>query len=267
MSSDTRTTYLALAALAKRYAAHSEEPGPRPHGDLTAHELRVFSQNGEDGVIEEILHRIGTGSRHFVEFGVESGIEGNCVFLADVLGWSGLFMEADPDRFAFLEGKYRHQPQVRTVQALVHPSNINELLRDAGVPEEPDVLSIDVDGIDLWIWAAIGSRVRARIVVIEYNSSLDPAAALTQPLEPPMPWDGTSYFGASLGALRRVAAARGYRLVHTDVAGVNAFFVRSDLAAPFPDEGAVPTRAPNYFLRGAGHPPHEGTRRYIDPVI
>ena len=264
MGTDTRTTYLALAALAERYATHPRGAGV--HGDLTPHELRVFSQNGEDGVIEEIMRRIGIGPRHFVEFGVESGIEGNCVFLADVLGWSGLFMEADPARFADLEGKYRHRPQVRTVRALVHPSNVNGLLRDAGVPEEPDVLSIDVDGIDLWIWAAIAG-VRARVVVIEYNSSLDPAAALTQPLEPPMAWDGTAYFGASLGALRRVAAARGYRLVHTDVAGVNAFFVRADLAAPFPEEAAVPVRAPNYFLRGTGHPPHQGTRRYIEPVI
>jgi hypothetical protein len=148
----------------------------------------------------------------------------------------------------------------------VTPANIDALLRDGGIPEELDVLSIDVDGIDLWIWNAV-SAVRARLVVIEYNAHLDPAARLTQPEEPAMAWDGTDYFGASLGALRTVAARRGYRLVHTDLAGVNAFFVRADLAGPFPAEADVPVRAPNYFLRGEGHPPHPGGRVYVAPDV
>ena len=77
--------------------------------------------------------------------------------------------------------------------------------------------------------------------------------------------DGSDYFGASLGALRRLAGARGYRLVHTDIAGVNAFFVREDLAGSFASEDEVPVRAPNFFLQGAGHPPHAGTRVYVEP--
>lgn len=260
--SDRRATYLALAALGERYGSHGP-PGSGPYGgDLTRHELRVFSQNGEDGVIEEILRRIGPGGATFVEFGVEGGTEGNCVFLADVLGWAGLFMEADPGRFALLAEKYAHRREVRTVQASVGPGNIDQLVRDAGI-DEPAVMSIDVDGIDYWIWRA--TRLRPRLVVIEYNAHLPPDADLVQPLEPAVAWDGTDYFGASLGALRSLASRKGYRLVHTDLAGVNAFFVRSDLAGPFADEAGVPVRAPNYFLSGAGHPPHSGGRRYVDP--
>jgi hypothetical protein len=173
-------------------------------------------------------------------------------------------MEADAGHHAALAGKYRHSPDVRTRRALVHPSNVDALLREGGVPEELDVLSIDVDGIDLWIWDAV-TAVRPRVVVIEYNSHLDPHVAVAQPLEPAMAWDGTDYFGASLAALRRVAARRGYRLVHTDIAGVNAFFVRADLAGPFGPEDEVPLRAPNYFLGGAGHPRHVGGRTYVEP--
>jgi hypothetical protein len=261
MSVDTRATYHALHVLAGRYRSH---PPARPRdGDLTPFELRVFSQNGEDGVIEEVLARIGTAGRAFVEFGVGGGVEGNCVFLADVLGWSGLFMESDPALHGALDAKYRHRPPVRTARARVGPENVDALLAAAGLPRELDVLSIDVDGIDLWIWRAL-SIASPRLVVIEYNASLDPGAALTQPLEPAMDWDGTDYFGASLGALRRVAGEKGYRLVHTDVTGVNAFFVREDLAAPFPPEDEVPVRAPNYFFSGHGHPAHAGGRRYVE---
>ena len=64
-------------------------------GDLSPYELKVFSQNGEDGVLIEIFNRIGTTNRYFVEFGIQDGTEGNAVLLAEVFGWSGLFIEAD----------------------------------------------------------------------------------------------------------------------------------------------------------------------------
>ena len=112
----------------------------------------MFSQNGEDGVIEEILRRIGIADGSCVEFGIESGIEGNCVFLADVLGWDALFMESHPDRFAALAGKYRHRPGVQTVRAMVGPTTSTASWTAPACPTELDVLSIDVDGADYWIW-------------------------------------------------------------------------------------------------------------------
>ena len=102
-------------------------------------------------------------------------------------------------------------------------------------------------------------------MVIEYNSSLDPARRLVQPRDDEATWDGTEYHGASLGALRSLGERKGYRLVHTELAGVNAFFVREDLAgARLPDPDSVPARAPNYFLAGGGHPPDPQQRRYVD---
>src|SRR5262249_44437283 len=147
----------------------------------------------------------------------------------------------------------------------VPPHTGNRPFAAAGVPSEPDVLSIDVDGLDCWIWAAL-EGYRPRLVVIEYNSALDPEARLTVPLDESFAWDGTDYFGASLGALRHVGRTQGYRLVHTDVAGVNAFFVRDDLAQPFVPEGRVIVRGPNYFNTGRGHPPDPLGRPYVDPA-
>jgi hypothetical protein len=264
--SDLRSYYRSLAVLGARYARHAEAPSARSGYDLTPFELKVSSQNGEDGVIEEILARIGTGNRRFVEFGVESGVEGNCVFLADVLGWGGCFMEGDANAFAALERKYRTRADVLTIHARVLPGTVNRLFAAAAVATEPDVLSIDVDGLDCWIWRALDGY-RPRVVVIEYNSSLDPDARLTVPPDESFAWDGTDYFGASLGALRHVGREKGYRLVHTDLAGVNAFFVRNDLARAFVAEERVIVRGPNYFNTGRGHPPDPRGRPYVDPAV
>ena len=260
-----RALYLALAELGRRHEAVGPQAG-EPHSSLglAAFELRGYSQNGEDGLLAEILRRIGTENRFFVEFGVESGVEGNCVYLADVAGWNGLFMEADDQMYRLLERKYAARPGVRTIRSLVTPENIEQLLEEANVPTEPDVMSIDVDGQDYWIWEAL-ARYCPRAIVIEYNSALDPRRRLVQPKESGA-WDGTEYFGASLGAMRSLGERKGYRLVHTELAGSNAFFVREDLAeGRFQEPDQVPLRGvPNYFQSGYRHPPDERDRRYLD---
>src|SRR4051812_37089170 len=138
--------------------------------DLTRFELRGFSQNGEDGVLVEILNRIGVTNRCFVEFGIQNGTEGNCVLLADVFGWLGVFIEADDEDFAALAAKY-DGTGVRTVHDMVTAARVEEIFRAAEVPEQPDVVSIDIDGNDLYVWDAL-VEFRPRVVVIEYNSGI-----------------------------------------------------------------------------------------------
>jgi hypothetical protein len=215
--------------------------------------MKVFSQNGEDGVICEILRRIGAGSRYFIEFGIQSGREGNCVFLADALGWSGHFIESDPDSFARLSRKYEGST-VTTTQALVTPDNADRLFFDAGSPTEPDVLSIDIDGNDIWVWNGI-RKLRPRLVIIEYNSSLDRSTPMCQTFAPDAGWNETAGFGSSLAALDVLAGVKGYTLVHTDLTGVNAFYVRDDLVAAGFESS--PRHAPNYELEGRVHEPGE----------
>ena len=252
--SSDRGFFMALAELARRHEpplAH----GRLSTGSLTSRELRVFSQNGEDGIVAELIHRVGAGPRWFVEFGIEGGVEGNCVALAQVFGWSGLFLEADPADFARLARRYSGNPRVHTHSALVTPDNVEALLAAADVPTEFSILSIDVDGNDYWIWEAI-RRYRPRVVIIEYNSHLPFAARLVQPLDDRRVWQETDNYGASLAALESLGRTKGYRLVHTDLTGVNAFFVRADLGEDLPQRDEVPQRAPNFQLTGRGHPPH-----------
>jgi Glycosyl transferases group 1 len=261
-----RALYLAISELQRRHSTSAGDTGAAPESlNLTGSELRAFSQNGEDGVLAEILRRVGAPTRFFVEFGVESGREGNCVFLADVMGWQGVFMEADHDLYGVLARKYVAHGRVRTRRAQITPETVEQVFEEAGVPREPDVLSIDVDGQDYWIWEAIENYV-PRVVVVEYNSALDPRRRLVQPNEPSRQWDGSEFFGASLGALRSLAERKGYRLVHTELSGVNAFFVRGDLAPEaFHDVADVAMRGtPNYFQGGYRHPGARAGWRYLD---
>ncbi|MET0840335.1 MAG: hypothetical protein ABWY19_16265 [Marmoricola sp.] len=220
--------------------------------DLARYELRGFSQNGEDGVLVEILNRIGVTNRFFVEFGIQNGTEGNCVLLADVFGWSGVFIEADDELFDAVSAKYAGFP-VRTVQDFVTAARVDEIFTAAGVPAAPDVVSIDIDGNDLYVWDAL-TVARPRVVVIEYNSGIRGTGPLAQPHDPDRPWSGGGDFGSTIAALDKVADRKGYRLAHTDMTGTNAFYVDAEL---WPRLGldAVRRRNQNFGLTGITQPP------------
>jgi hypothetical protein len=253
-----RGAHLAQLKASERYA------DPRC---LTRHGYRCFSQNEEDGVLQEIFRRIGTTNRTFVEFGVEGGLENNTLALL-FAGWRGLWIESDPAHHASIVKRLRdaQAPFALLVEhSFVTAENIERLLERAEIPEAPDLLSIDIDGNDYWVWKAI-ERVRPRVVVIEYNASLGPTARRVVPYEPGARWDGSVCFGASLAALEELGRKKGYALVNCDLTGVNAFFVREDcLGDRFlpPYSAEAHYEPPRYGLSGAGHPPTWG--RFQEP--
>jgi len=246
-----REHYARRSAYAARWPAHAGEDR------LAMAEMSVTSQNGEDGVVAEILAAIGATSRTFLEFGVQDGREGSCVALADVRGWSGWFLEADPEYHRRLAAKYAWNRRVVTSQAMVTAENINDLLGDLGIPTSIDVASIDIDGADHEVWQAL-EATRPRVVVIEYNSALDPDTALV-PREPRRPWDGTQNVGSSLGTMLAIGDAKGYDLIHCEAAGVNAFFVAREAGWDGPVNDDVTRRTPSYFLSGLQHPGFDST--------
>ncbi len=199
--------------------------------DLRAYERRAHSPNGEDGIIQEILHRIGVEARYFVEIGVKSGIESNCAHLVQEENWSGLFVESDHAKSQQLTEFYHLNWHVRCVRALVTSSNVEELLAECGVPFNMAVLSVSIHGNDYWLWSAL-NRWRPRLVVIEYNSHCPPSQKWVMQENPDHKWDGTSYYGASLASLTALGRKKGYTLVATESSGTTAFFVRDELAIP-----------------------------------
>jgi len=221
---------------------------------LQAAERRVYSQNGEDGVIESLFAVLGTTNKFFVEFGCGDGLECNGAHLLE-RGWTGLQMDA--------QARAIH-PRCTIRQEFVTAENVNQLFAKHDVPAEFDLLSIDMDGNDFWVWRQITSR--PRVVVIEYNASLPPHERGTIPYDPTFSWNGTSYFGASMLALQELGQQKGYTLVYCERAGVNAFFVANEVLP----EGYKPPRIeeiyrlPNYSYCGIRHPA-EPKRKMIDP--
>ncbi len=224
--------------------------------NLRRFEKKIFSQNGEDGILGEIFRRVGTTNRFFVECGIQDGSENNTRALLEREGWRGVWIEASGDFAAAARARFASIP-VRVIEQHITAANIVKILTEAGVPEEMDLLSIDIDGNDYWIWKET-APFRPRVVVIEYNAAHPPGSTWMMPYDPDHVWDGTNRFGASLDALHALAIARGYALVGCDSRGVNAFFVRRDVAGgrfSHLDEGvAYHYVSPKYNERRFGHP-------------
>jgi hypothetical protein len=185
--------------------------------DLGDHESSVYSQCGEDGVIARIFEVIGTTNRTFVEFGAWDGQHwSNTANLRLHHGWSGLLMEGS-DR---ADGELVRRERVTA-------ENVNRLFARYAVPERFDLLVIDIDGNDYWVWKAIRGFT-PRVVVVEYNIHFATHLARTMPYDPDHEWDETLYHGASLAALRKLGHEKGYALVHAEGWAPNAFFVHRD---------------------------------------
>jgi hypothetical protein len=191
---------------------------------------KVYSQNDEDGVIEEIFNRIGATNRTFVEFGVQNGLESNCHFLL-FKGWNGLWIEGDKGSYTSLQRCFEKplaSKQLVALNAFITVENINNLIESSGVSGEIDLLSIDIDGNDYWIWESIVC-IRPRVVVIEYNAKFPPPCEWIMEYDPKYVWDGSDKQGASLKSLELLGRRLGYNLVGTSTNGINAFFVSEDL--------------------------------------
>jgi hypothetical protein len=241
---EKRSAYDALVDLCQRYE------GLAASNSLARYERKVFSQNGEDGVIAELFARVGVTDRRFVEFGAGDGTENNCAFLADVMGWTGIFAEADEASAAGLAVKYQYCDGVETRRQLVTPETVDALVSDGrGPSNELDVLSIDVDSIDYHLWKNVVS-IRPRVVIVEYNPTLPKGERLTLPLGA-TPVLGEYYFGASLSALIALGQEKGYAFVYSELSGTNAFFVRDDLVDLLGSPEPV-LRSFNRHLHGAG---------------
>jgi hypothetical protein len=234
-----KSSPLSLISFPQRYAAYGI---PKP---LEPREKKIFSQNGEDGIIRYLLSCVGIYNFHYVEFGVENGIECNTRALWDKKDsyWKGLLMD----------GNYEDK-KINLHKEFITAENIRPLFRKYLVPKTFDLLSIDVDGNDFYIWQAICQEYSPRIVVIEYNANAKDDLVIKY--DPKFRWKrGSRYFGASFEALRLLGEKWGYRLVYAESQGVNLFFLREDLAKsdfiPFLNEPEKLYRPPKYN-RGKG---------------
>jgi hypothetical protein len=213
-------------------------------------EFRVFSQFGDDGLIEGLIEMVDPESRVFVEFGVENYRESNTRFLLMNRNWSGLVMDSSEANISSIRSEpYFWRFNLKARCAMIDAENINRILAEEGIPGRFGILHIDIDGSDYWVWKAI-EGYEPDIVIMEYNSVFGIEKAVTVPYDPAFDrhaaHSSNLYFGASLLALCDLAVEKGYDFVGCNLAGNNAYFVKkglSDLVIPVdPQSGYVESR-------------------------
>jgi hypothetical protein len=221
-------------------------------GDVSLREaeFKVFSQWGEDGIIQHLIRTIAVPNDVFVEIGVGDYRESNTRFLLVNDNWRGLIIDPGRRHVDFIaKGDYAWRWDIQALSALVTAENVNPLVASAGIGGDIGLLSIDVDGVDYWILEAL-TVVSPRILIVEYNSLFGPDHAVTVPYRADFDWTRAHSshlcWGASLAALCRSARRKGYTFVGSNRAGNNAFFVRADVRGPLrevsPQRGYVPSR-------------------------
>jgi hypothetical protein len=202
------------------------------HPDLTGYEFKIFSQWGEDGIIQHLVQHLDVGARTFVEFGVEDFSESNCRFLMMKDNWRGFVIDGSERNMARLRSSnYFWKHDLTAECSFITRENIAGLIAKAGF-DQLGILSVDIDGVDWHVLEAL-EHLRPAILIVEYNGVFGSRAAVTVPYDAGFfrtkAHHSNLYYGASLGAFDWLARRRGYSLVGGNSAGSNAFFVRDDL--------------------------------------
>lgn len=197
-------------------------------------EFRVFSQWGEDGILDWLIEHLGIERKTFVEFGAENYKESNTRFLLLNRNWRGTILDSDPRSIDIVRNDAIYWRNDLTAEvAFVTRDNIDGLIQRSGLSGDIGLLSIDIDGNDYWIWERI-QAVQPILCVCEYNSVFGDTAPVSVPYDAAFDRARAHashlYFGASIAALQHLGKQKGYRFLGTNSAGNNAFFVRNDYA-------------------------------------
>lgn len=195
--------------------------------------FKVFSQFEEDGLILFILAVIGVKHQRFIEIGSDDGLNSNCANLALNFSWTGLFIDANAQSISRGRYFYKRYPNPYGDKPVFHEGkvtreNINSIIQQHGFAGEIDLLSIDIDGNDYWIWDAL-KVVSPRIVIIETHIIYGDKDIVV-PYDPNYVFPGRhpQYHGASPIAMVKLARKKGYRLIGANQLGFNFIFLRSD---------------------------------------
>jgi len=230
MASESRdeTSLLALGALL------SKQQFGMQSNNLNDYEFKIFSQFGDDGIIQFLIKHIVIKNEIFIEFGVENYLESNTRFLMMHNNWTGFVMDGSATAMQILVQQPWYWKYNLTQKAVfIDKDNINELLAATGF-KEIGLLHIDIDGNDYHIFNALDlSLLSPAIIIAEYNSVFGSDRLITVPYQKDFyrtkAHYSNLYAGASLPALNHVANAKGYALVGCNLAGNNAYFVKREL--------------------------------------
>ncbi|MEP6502261.1 MAG: hypothetical protein ABJD97_02950, partial [Betaproteobacteria bacterium] len=240
----------ALGRIESRLNAQRTDVDPR------SREFKVYSQWGEDGIIEYLVSQVPVESKSFVEFGVENYTEANTIFLLKHRNWRGLVIDGSPEHIESVRrGQVLWRHDLMADCSFITTDNINDIIRRNGFAGELGLLSVDIDGNDYWVWQAIDC-VQPRIVIAEYNSLFGSTAAISTPYRADFYRTNADpsnmYYGASIAALTHLAALKGYTLVAGNSAGNNVFYVRNDCLGALRPQTIAEAYVPAAFREARG---------------
>lgn len=251
--------------MALRFREQAAQGGPLPsYRDVG---FGAYCDADEDGILLFLFSVLGPGRRRLVDLGSAGALASNSTNLIVHHGWSGLLVDGDQASVEGARGIYERMGAIppTSVAAWLTAENVDDILRENGMEGEVDLLSVDIDGNDYWLWRAIDA-ISPRVVCIEYQDIIGPERSITIPYDPHFSLDRyevnatqNNYVGASLRALVKLGESKGYRLVATNRYGFNAFFLREDLGA-----GLIPTIA---VEDGFPHPWNEYGMRERWPLV
>lgn len=205
----------------------------KSHSRLADYEFKVFSQWGEDGIIQHLTRNLEIKNKTFIEFGVEDFFESNCRFLLQKDYWRGFVIDGASRNIDRLKGSHFHwKYSLEALCSFITRENAHQLLSHSGFDSEIGILSVDIDGVDYFVLEKL-SEWKPRILIVEYNALFGSKRAVSVPYSAEFVRGqrhcSNLYYGASLPAFVHLAEAMGLALVGVNGAGSNAFFVRREL--------------------------------------
>jgi len=201
--------------------------------DLSDIEFQVYSQWGEDGIIDWLINKYPEIPKSFLEIGTQDYKESNTRFLLINKNWNGFIIEADKAAVKDIKSQriyWKHN--LRAINEFITKDNINKVIKKFNIPKKIGLLSLDIDGVDYWVLKKL-SALDPSIIVCEYNSLFGQKKSVTVPYKSNFIRSkehySNLYYGASINAFIDLMKKKNYFLIGTNSAGNNAFFVKKNI--------------------------------------
>lgn len=189
------------------------------YNSFKTNEWKKYSQNKEDGVINELLKKLNmSDSGYYVEIGTQQGSECNTRRLREYTKWNGIL----------LDGTYDN-PSINLHKEIITESNVLDLFKKYEIQDSIDLLSEDTDYADYWIIEKILTKYRPKILIHEVNQQPSDMCVTVPKTDKIIFWDGSNYHGASVCAFHCLAKQNNYSMIYCESSGVNCFWLRNDI--------------------------------------
>jgi len=193
-------------------------------------EFSGFSQNGEDGILDVLRNKLLNSNRYFIEIGAADGIDNNSAWLTIAEKYQGLMIEGDSGLVARAKRMIGHYSLgLQIVEMFVDVNSVN-IIKEKAQFHDPDVFSLDIDGVDYYVARALFAEgFRPKIFIVEYNSVFGPDMRCTVKYADDFIYtkahSSELYYGVSIAGWIKLFEEEGYKFITVDKNGVNAFFV------------------------------------------